>query len=390
MAHFIISVGIESGDFRGSDSTDIQAAADEVARRGPSGGGVLLIKAGAYTMYDSLHIRVPMTVRGEGPKTVLKKCAQFRTRLLQDFDLSEYVARAADVSGLRVGMGVTFKDKEQESGWSPTIRSIVAIDGNDVRVDRRPERDYAYASEAWLQNSFPIISACGVDGVSIKDLVTDGNRKENADVFVDGCRAGGIYLHEARRCTIRRCIARDFNGDGISWQTTEDITVEDCEALGNACLGLHPGTGSPRTIVRNCKAHHNGQIGLFLCWGVKHGRFENNILEDNGNFGVSIGHKDTDNVFVNNYVRRNGEAGFYFRDEIESTAGHRCTLRSNIIESNGTSEKSGVGIKINGQTRDTVLESNTIRGHSIAVLADKQASNIVVKPDNKIEGEIRV
>jgi parallel beta-helix repeat protein len=387
MANFTISAGIDSGDIRGNDSLALQKAADEVARRGPAGGGVLLIKAGTYTMLDSLHIRAPMTVRGEGRDTVLKKCAQFRSKLLQDFDLSEYVTKVADVSGLRVGMGVTIKDKKLNDGWEASVRSIVAIDGNDVRLDRRPERDYAFANEAWIQNSFPVISACGIDGVCIEDLVTDGNRAENADVFLDGCRGGGIYLNEARRCVIRRCVACNGNGDGISWQTTEDILVEHCEVFGNACLGLHPGTGSPHTIVRDCKAHHNGEIGLFLCWGVRHGRFENNILEDNGNFGVSIGHKDTDNVFVNNYVRRNGKAGFYFRDEIESTAGHRCTLRQNTIEANG---QGGVGVKIDGQTRDTVLEGNIIRGHNIAVLAGKQASNVVVKPDNKIEGEISI
>jgi parallel beta-helix repeat protein len=393
-----VTVGPDGGDFKGSDSIALQKAADEVARRAPGGGGTLLIKGGAYLMYDSLHIRAPMTVRGEGLKTELVKCPQFRTKLTEDFDLSEFTVKVEDASGLRVGMGVAIKDKQRHTGWDVTVRTVVGVDGRSVRLDRRPERDYNVArQEAWLGNAFPLISVRNVDHVVIEDLVANGNLNENRDVPLDGCRGAAIYLHEAKHCAIRRCVARNYNGDGISWQTTQDITVEDCEARDNAGLGLHPGTGSPRTLVKNCRARGNRNVGLFLCWGVREGRFEGNVVEENGTYGISIGHKDTDNLFVNNQIRRNGVGGVYFRDETQGNGGHRCTLRGNVIEDNGKAGQPGFGVKVDGATFDTLLEGNTIRDtrpqpqrtQTVAVHVGEKARNITIRSSNKIEGEVK-
>lgn len=386
----VVRVGQDSGDVVGADSFALQRAADEIARRAPAGGGTLLIGAGTYTMYDSLHVPVPMTIRGQGQKTILRKCAQVRTKLLQDFDLSEYIMKVESSRGLRVGMGITLKDSAQQSGWDCSVRTIVAINGQEVRLDRRPERDYGLAQGAWAQNSFPLISVRQIDGVVVEDLMTDGNLEENRDVNLDGCRSGGIYFHDVRNCTVRRSVARNGNGDGISWQTTEDMLVEDCEAYGNTGLGLHPGTGSPRTTVRNCRAHNNGQVGLFLCWGVRFSRFENNILEDNP-VGISIGHKDADNLFINNQVRHNTRFGVLFRNEHETTAGHRCTFRSNVIEDNA------LGMQIDGTTRGTVLEENVIRDtrpaaerkQTVAISVGANAEEPHIAPSNRIEGEVR-
>ena len=95
---------------------------------------------------------------------------------------------------------------------------------------------------------------------------------------------------------LERCTVRNYNGDGISFQQCNDVTVHACISEGNSGLGLHPGSGSQRPKVSECIARNNGEDGLFLCWRVKEGLFENNILENNGRFGISIGHKDTDNL----------------------------------------------------------------------------------------------
>jgi hypothetical protein len=391
----VVTVGRDSGDVKGADSLALQAAADRLAQQAPAGGGTLLIKAGAYTMHDSLHVRVPMTVRGEGDRTVLKKAPQVTTTLTETFDIGEYTAQVADAAGLRVGMGVSFKDRENAGGWAVSVRTIVAIDGRSIRLDRRPERDYS--ADAVVQNAFPIIDVRHVDGVVIEDLAVDGNLAENRGVAVDGCRAAGIYLNVAGKCTVRRCLVRDYNGDGFSWQTTEDITVEDCRSLGNASKGFHPGTTSLRTVMRNCIARRNGDAGLFVCWGVRYGRFEKNVLEDNGRYGVSIGHKDTDNLFLRNQIRRNGGAGFYFRNDSRSLAAHRCTLFENVIEDNGQPGKPGIGVFIDGETDDTVLEANVIRDtragkertQLTAVKVGPHAGAVTIAPSNTIQGPVQ-
>ncbi|MGC9328518.1 MAG: right-handed parallel beta-helix repeat-containing protein, partial [Candidatus Hinthialibacter sp.] len=133
-----------------------------------------------------------------------------------------------------------------------------------------------------------------------------------------------------------------------------------CISENNAQLGFHPGSGSQRPVVRDCIARGNGTDGLFLCWRVRHGLFENNLLEENGRFGISIGHKDSDNLLRKNQVRLNKQDGVFFRNETLGMAGHRNRLEENIIENNGTGGE-GAGVRIRGETNGTVIVNNIIR-----------------------------
>ena len=160
----------------------------------------------------------------------------------------------------------------------------------------------------------------------------------------------------ARRCRIADCTVKDFAGDGISFQITQDIEVERCQVIHAAGLGFHPGTGSARPIVRNCRSVDNGQDGIFLCWRVQDGIFENNESLNNGRHGISIGHKDTDCLFVGNVIRGNGAHGIYFRDEKDTNAGSRNTFRRTTIEDNAD-----CGVYVNGHTTDLLFEDCTIR-----------------------------
>ena len=153
---------------------------------------------------------------------------------------------------------------------------------------------------------------------------------------------------------------RNFHGDGISFQQSNDVTVANCVVEDNTDLGLHPGSGSQRPVVRDCVARRNGTDGLFLCWRVRHGLFEGNRLEDNGQAGISIGHKDSDNLLRGNHVVRNGTCGVLFRDEAAGMAPHRNRLEQNVIEDNGRSPGTP-GIRVRGEPDALVFEGNTIR-----------------------------
>ena len=59
--------------------------------------------------------------------------------------------------------------------------------------------------------------------ITFEDIIVDGNRAENA--YIDGCRGGAIYLYEVRDAIIRNCTARNYNGDGISFQITDNVQV---------------------------------------------------------------------------------------------------------------------------------------------------------------------
>jgi parallel beta-helix repeat protein len=180
---------------------------------------------------------------------------------------------------------------------------------------------------------------------------------------LDGCRGGGIYLFECENVTIRNCVVRNYNGDGISFQVSQCVTVEDCLSENNAGLGLHPGSGSQHPVVRRNRSLNNGGDGLFVCWRVKHGLFEDNEIRANKGVGVSIGHKDTDNLFRGNNISGNSKAGVLFREESQAMGAHRNVFESNRILDNGPVEgdtEPGTCIVIRGHHDDLVFRKNTI------------------------------
>jgi hypothetical protein len=152
--------------------------------------------------------------------------------------------------------------------------------------------------------------------------------------------------------------ARHYNGDGISWQVCHDVVVENCHSHDHAGLGLHPGSGSQRPLIRDNRLERN-DIGLFFCWGVKYGLAERNHIEEN-RVGVSIGHRDTDNLIQENAILRSREVGVLFRPERgKDFAPHRNRLERNRIVDSGPAE--GVAVDVQGQVESITLAANEIR-----------------------------
>jgi len=342
-----------SADVIGSDNAALQKAADMLRP-----GGTLMIGAGTYSMENSVFIPSGVTVRGEPGKTVLRKGRGVESALAEDGDYGESQLRIAEPAKFRPGMGVTILDDAERSGWDVSVTTVTAVEGNLIRIHPTTLRDYNLEEQrARIQNTFPILCVMNAENVVLEGITVDGNKDENA--YIDGCRGGAIYIYNSRNVTVRNCVARNYNGDGISFQITDNIRVLDCESHGNTGLGIHPGTGSNRPVVKNCRTHHNGQIGLFLCWRVRHGEFTDNVIEENGQYGISIGHKDTDNLFVNNTVARNGIAGVHFRRETFKNSGHRNTFRGNTIIDNGNARE-GYGFLIEPHATGIVIENNRI------------------------------
>jgi hypothetical protein len=342
-----------TADVIGSDNTALQKAADLLRP-----GDTLEIGPGTWQMNNSLFVPTRVTVRGVPGQTILMKSPGVESRLVEDGDYGEHQVRVADPQKFRAGMGLAVMDDESSSGWDVSITSISAVQGNTLFLGPMTLKDYNFAEKhARTSNSFPILCAIQTDGVVFENLIVDGNKEQNS--YLDGCRGGAIYLYISKNAVIRKCTARNYNGDGISFQITDNIQVLDCESYGHAGYGVHPGTGSDKPTVRNCRLHDNGQVGLFLCWRVRHGEFADNVMENNGRYGISIGHKDTDNLFVNNTVAGNGFCGVLFRKETFSNSGHRNTFKENKILNNG-SQKEGYGFYVEPEAGDILIADNRI------------------------------
>ncbi len=321
-------------------------------------GDTLSIGAGTYTMENSLFVPSGVTVRGVAGKTILRKNRGIESPLIEDGDYGETFLAVADPQKFHPGMGVAVLDDVSNSGWAISISSVASVKSPYVIINPMTLRDYDEEHHhARLTNTFPILCAIDAANVVLENLIVDGNRAENA--YIDGCRGGAIYMYRVRNITVRNCTARNYNGDGISFQISDGVQVLNSESYGHAGYGIHPGTGSANALVSDCRMHDNGDIGLFLCWRVRHGRFENNAIQHNGHYGISIGHKDTDNEFADNTIERNGIAGVYFRKETAKNSGSRNAFRNNKILDNGNARE-GYGFYIEPYATDLVIDGNQI------------------------------
>ena len=352
--HRLITVA-QSGpaDVVGSDSAALQKAVGLLLP-----GDTLSIGAGTYAMEDSLVIPSGVTVRGEAGKTILRKTPGVESALIEDGDYGDTLLAVAEPGKFHPGMGVSVTDDKLNAGWDITVSKIASVRAPYLIIDPMTVRDYSQEEHhARIRNVFPILCVMKAADVVLENLTVDGDRAENA--YIDGCRGGAIYLYRVRNVAIRNCTARNYNGDGISIQISDNVQVVNSESYGHAGYGIHPGTGSVNTLVSRCRMHNNGDIGLYLCWRVRHGRFENNVIENNGHYGISIGHKDTDNEFTGNTIAQNGISGVYFRKETPANSGSRNVFRNNKVLNNG-SAREGYGFYIEPHAADLIIEDNEI------------------------------
>jgi parallel beta-helix repeat protein len=385
-----ITVGGSSADIVGSDNRALQAAVDYIAALG---GGTVEIGPGTYTMRDSLHLRSNVTVRGVKGQTILRKADAASSLLGCDGDFGEEQLTLKEPTGFEVGCGVAVWDKNS-GGFHTTVARITGRNDDIFSIDKPLNADCMVHNGATVATVFPVISGYDLEGCRLESLTVDGNKERNP--HLNGCRGAGIFLYRGFGTVIEDCTVRNYNGDGISFQQSNDVVVRNCVTEDNASLGFHPGSGSQRPLVEKCVARRNGEDGLFLCWRVRHGVFQDNVLEGNGRFGISIGHKDSDNVFRRNQIRLNDDAGVCFRNETEAMAGHRNRLEANVIENNGVT-KEAPGIRVRGETKDLEFTGNVIRDtrkegerqQTVGVLIEETAGAVVLK-NNAIEASTKV
>ena len=210
-------------------------------------GDTLQIGPGTYEMHNSLFVPSGVTVRGTAGKTILMKSRGVESALTDDGDYGENILRVAEPEKFRPGMGIAVVDDQLKDGWDISISSITGIKGSILSINPRTLRDYDMAkNHARVRNTIPILCAIDAEKVTFEDIIVDGNRAANA--YIDGCRGGAIYMYNVKDIIVRNCTARNYNGDGISFQITDNVQILNSESYGHAGYGIHPGTGSERPV----------------------------------------------------------------------------------------------------------------------------------------------
>jgi len=379
-----ISVGPEKADLVGSDHRAIQAAVDYVAGLG---GGTVQILPGTYKLRNAVYLRSGVRISGSGLDSVLIKEPSVKTTLAENSDWYDMEVTLADASGFQVGDGVVLRTRNPHNGSHDTYkRTLVARSGNRFKLDQMLVENYWVKEGATAATLFAIFDGYRISDVSIENICLDGNRANND--FLNGNYVGCVFMRESNNIRFRKVTARNFNGDGISWQVCHDVRVEDCHSRDNAGFGVHPGSGSQRSVVTGSRLDQN-DIGFFFCWGAKWSLVEKNTMTGNKRFGISVGHNDTDNLIRHNEVLRSGKFGVYFRQEHGPTfSPNRNRLEDNRIVDSGAED--GVAVEVEGQTQSVAIARNTLvetrqPAGRIGVRIGRETKNITLA-DNRIDG----
>jgi len=382
----VLTVGQTEGDLQGKDDKTIQAGVEYLNRLG---GGTLRLLPGTYLLQNAVYLRPNITLQGSGETTILKKADSIVTPLARDSDWFEYGVQVTDVAGFVPGGGIMLRSKTGPGDWQYDVirATVTTIRGNVIFLDRLTQKDFWTDKDATAATVFPLLTAENVDDVAVKDIVLDGNRDQNE--HINGNFSGAVFIQHCNRWRFENVTARDYNGDGFSFQVCDDIQFQSCRAMNNADLGFHPGSGSQRPAFRDCTAKGNS-LGLYFCWAVSDGLAENCTLSENKRYGVSIGHRDTDNVIKNCTIERNGEVGVLFRSEgTEFRGGHRNRIESCAIRDTGR-EQSGIGIDLQGKTQDisirnTKLENTAGGKQKTGIRIGKETQRVLLQ-DNTFDG----
>jgi parallel beta-helix repeat protein len=355
MEKIVVTVGESSGDLTGRANRVIQAAIDHVAFLG---GGTVRIGEGVFQLENTLHLRSHVKLEGIPGKTVLRQGEERISALAADADLHERQITVEKPEFFPIGQTITVRKASASMGFADTGAIVVGKAGRVLYLDRQLHSTILLGDGGIATTQTAVISGYDCEQVEIRHLIVEGN-KENR-TFAEGCRNGGIYLFAAHHVLIEGCTVRNYNGDGISYQHGSNILVEGCDSVQNEGKGIHPGSGTTHTKIRNSRFDENGMDGIFFCWRVQDSVVEHCTATGNGMSGLSIGHKDIRNMIRNNRLSENRFYGIFFRNESEPMSASYNRVEGNIIEDNGSDQMGYVGVRIRGYTHDVELVSNRI------------------------------
>lgn len=379
-----VTVGPDAGMFRGADHFAIQGAVDYVARLG---GGEVQVLPGEYALRNAILLSDGVTLRGSGAASTLSKAPSQTVKLAGDGNSVGWFVDVESSEGFAVGDGITLSSNliDGAPGRQHSLHTITGVEGRRIFLDSQPRLSHWLSGEAILSSTHSLVEARGARDVRICEIHLRGNAAENDRL--DGNYGAAIFMCDSENVVIENVSIADFNGDAISWQTCHDVTVENCDIRDVATLGLHPGTGSQRPVMRG-NSLRRCQDGIFFCWNVNHGVAENNRVFDCQGNGISIGHYDTDNIVRRNEVNDCHNAGIFFRPErsAEKTA-HRTLVEENLVRCPpGQPEARGISI-VRG-VEDVILRRNIIEiakaRREQAIVVDETALRTVLE-NNEIK-----
>ncbi len=358
---------------------------------------IVFLPSGAYHLKSSIRPKSNIILRGEGPSTKLTRPAYYQTSLIKDAEKGEREIYVKETKGFEPGMDVVFRDNEKsyvdvDKSWA----IIKEVKKDKLVIDRGLPFSVSVKKDAMVMNSFRIIYAQNIEGVSMENLSIDGNcPKEKTK---GSYQLTGIELEGCKNCKVINCIAYRCGGYGISCDDGEFISFIECESYQNIWHGFHIGTTkedavSKNCTVSNCYAHHNEGVGIYICWRVKESIFIGNHIVSNQGDGLLIGPYDDRNLIANNIISGNGGCGIIVCRRAHPNESN--AFLNNMICNNGkTGETPAIKVENPQQgeyrhllfARNMIVETRDVKTPKTAAIYIDEQTDYITVCDNSVQG----
>lgn len=344
---------LNARDFAGSESTTagIQEAIDAL----PAAGGVVYLPPGRYRLRRSVELRSRLTLRGEGPATVITRPKEIVIPVTRPSDGARKSVHLKHARGLRAGDEIYLGDDECV-GWWASHCVVREIQGKVLSLEvlhGERKRKFLPARNARVTNWFPALWLRDLRDVTVESLTIDGgvrkHRQEECDFVV-----AAVHSRGSENVRVLNVSVRNWLGDGIGLQAGCEGLVSGCVVENCRGHGYHPGTGITRSIWADNIARGNTRDGFYFCLRVTHSTVRGNVLVGNAGHGIG-GLTDPDgyNVVIGNVCAENGKHG------IDADRAIGNTIQGNVCRNNSRSAPGKfAGIYLAGH-RDCVVTGNT-------------------------------
>lgn len=323
---------LNSADFAGPSSTT--AGIQEAITALPPSGGAVYVPPGRHVLRRSVEMRSGVTVRGEGPATVLVRPKEVVTPLAKPSHGSQKIIHVRSGKGLSVGDEIYIGD-EATGGWHSSHcivrenrgRSLILEVLHGDRIHRFLPKRHGFAA-----NWFPAFWLRGLQDVTIEDLTIDGGvrrpRREKCDFVV-----AAVHSRSSINVRVLNVTVRNWLGDGIGLQGGHGGLVQGCVVENCTGHGYHPGTGITQSIWSDNFARGNTRDGLFFCLRVTHSTVRGNVFVGNQGHGIGgLTDPDQYNTVIGNVCAENGKHGI----DADHAIGN--TIQGNICRGNSRRE----------------------------------------------------
>jgi parallel beta-helix repeat protein len=340
-------------DFAGkpSGTGGIQEAIDAL----PEKGGTVIIPAGRYVLRRSILPRSNVTLRGEGPVSVLVRPEEFQTPLAAKTVPNQDVVSIKETGSLKVGDQIIIRDRRC-LGWHSRHGIIRSIEGKTLRLDllhSAKNRVYSPAKRGRLSNWYPAIWLWDVHHVTIENLTIDGLIEKHPAPRSDFV-VSAIHTRGSNDLRVMDVVVRNWPGDGISVQKGNGALVRGCLVENCRGNGLHPGSGLINSTWVENTARRNTRRGYFFCMHVRHAVVKDNLFLENGESGIGgLGDGgDRFNVVSGNVCAGNAWHG------IEASGSVYNVVTGNICRNNGRKSTSRCAAIYLRKHKETIVKNN--------------------------------